>query len=164
MLKGHLRFKSHHYATEAYWDTNPESVCIRYCRIGHASHLECRNSPPRCTICARDYEALSHGCNIVGYNIRLGKPYQHSQIRCANCNGPYKTISPKCPKIRQARKQAIQQARNQKLQHLIPLNKILAVIPPRPPPTLEATGPLSTDRPAIEASNNTDTPISQESY
>jgi hypothetical protein len=163
MLKGRLRFGGHHYATEAYWDTNPESVCIRCCGIGHASHLECRNSPPRCTICAGDHEALSHGCNVVGCSMGLGKPCQHSQIRCANCNGPHEATSPKCPKIRQARKQAIQQARNQKLQHLIPPNKTLAVIPPRPPPTLEATGSLGTDRPAIEASDDTDTPMSQES-
>ena len=60
LLNMGLRLGGCHYKTEAYMDTNPESVCVRCCGIGHSSYLECKNRAPRCSICAGDHEALSH--------------------------------------------------------------------------------------------------------
>jgi len=161
MLKGRIRFGGHFYATEAYWDTNPDSVCVRCCGIGHSSHLECKNRPPRCLICAGDHEALSHGCNVTGCNIGLGRPCQHSQIRCANCGGPHEATSARCPKIKQARKQAIQRVRDRTLQHQLPQAMAFGVIPPGPPQPRESPGSLGTEEPTTEEANDADTAMEQ---
>jgi hypothetical protein len=137
LLKAGLEFGGHHYKTEAYLDTNPESVCARCCGIGHSSYWECKNQPPKCTICAGDHEALSHKCNVVGCTAGLAKSCQHCPIRCANCGESHVATSPKCPKIKQARKQAIQRARDRTLQHLIPASQSFGIIVPNPPQALE---------------------------
>ncbi len=157
LLKSGLRFGGHHYKTEAYRDIKPETVCARCCGIGHSSYLECKNDPPRCAICAGDHEALSHTCNVIGCSVGMGKPCQHSQVKCANCGGTHEATSMKCPKVKQARKHAIQQARNRTQKHRIPEGQAFAIVVPDPQPPLErqsSQGTLGDGTEAGEALSN----------
>jgi hypothetical protein len=170
LLKAGLKFGGHHYKTEAYWDANPGSVCTRCCGIGHSGYRACKERPPRCTICAGDHEVLSHQCNVIGCGAGLARPCQHTVTRCTNCGASHEATSPKCPKVRQARKQAIQQARNRALQHLVPPSQGFAVVVSKPPKPLghreelvstirEPQGSLSTNQPDMDEGTDYTTPL-----
>ncbi|KAI7974128.1 hypothetical protein EIK77_002993 [Talaromyces pinophilus] len=133
MLKFGLQFGTQRHTTEAYKEVSPESICPRCCGIEHSNHLRCKEQPPKCSICARDHEALSHAYNVVNCQGRPGKACQHCLIKCTNCGEAHEATSPRYPLVKQARKYALQHIWDRHLQHRLPVGQQIGVVMPLPP-------------------------------
>jgi hypothetical protein len=120
LLDRGIKFGGQRYRTGEYWESNAEAICPRCCGIGHTGYRACGGRPPKCTICSGDHEALEHSCTVRGCGAATAKPCQHTVIKCANCAGEHEATSPKCPRVREARQQAMRKARERLLTPLLP--------------------------------------------
>ena len=105
IISNGLRFGGQRHEATQYWEIGPDSICPRCAGIGHSSYKGCKESPPKCYICAGPHEGLEHACIVTNCQAKIGAACVHLPTKCANCGGGHQALNKACPRQREARKQ-----------------------------------------------------------
>ena len=106
LFASRLRFGGVVKVIEKYWESEPSSVYITCCGIGHEQIAKCGDRVPKCVICAGPHKIKDHRYRVTGCNKQAGKVCVHLTVQCANCGGGHFANSNQCASRHKAEKEA----------------------------------------------------------